>query len=407
MTDAQTIARAEAPAARPVDTGTAYERPRASHNAVLTEVGRGTPCGEFLRRYWFPVAVSRDVTDRPVRVRALGEDLIVFRDKRGRPGLVYERCAHRGTTLYYGKVEEAGIRCCYHGWLFDAEGHCLEQPCEEEGGRQRDRVRQPWYPVQERYGLIWAYMGPPAKKPVLPRFDIFENLPEGEVVGADDSGLGSGGMAPHMVVPCNWLQHWENIMDPFHVAILHSAFSGTQFVREMAVLPEGDWDYVPLGVRYTGVRKLDDGRVLRRVTEVMVPAVRVVPSPVLKPGPIDQLGFVLPVDDTHYRIFNLFRTTPGGKSPQGSTYGGKRWIELSEEEHQAMPGDYEAQVGQGPIALHSEEHLVPTDKGVGMVRRFLAQQIKIVEEGGDPVGVAFDPAEDLVRLEAGNFFAQA
>ena len=105
----------------------------------------------------------------------LGEDLILFRDKTGRPGLVQARCAHRGTTLYYGKVEERGIRCCYHGWLFDVEGRCLEQPCEPEGGRFRDRVRQPWYPVQELYGLVFAYMGPPEKKPVLPRYDAWKS----------------------------------------------------------------------------------------------------------------------------------------------------------------------------------------------------------------------------------------
>jgi hypothetical protein len=87
---------------------------------------------------------------------------------------VYPHCAHRGTSLYYGKVEERGIRCCYHGWLFDVQGHCLDQPCEPEGGRARDKVRQPWYPVQELYGLVWAYMGPPDKKPVLPRYECLE-----------------------------------------------------------------------------------------------------------------------------------------------------------------------------------------------------------------------------------------
>ena len=103
--------------------------------------------------------------------------------------------AHRGTTLYYGKVEERGIRCCYHGWLFDVEGHCLEQPCEPEGGKLRDRVRQPWYPVQELYGLIFAYMGPPEKKPVLPRYECLEVLDDGEFIDADDTSIGSGGDA--------------------------------------------------------------------------------------------------------------------------------------------------------------------------------------------------------------------
>ena len=395
----------DTPRAGAVDVGAAYDMKPGTYNAALTEVGRGTPGGEFMRRYWHPVAISTDVTDTPHYVRILGEDLIMFRDKRGRPGLVYPRCVHRGATLYYGKVEEHGIRCCYHGWLFDVEGRCLEQPCEPEMGLHRDRVRQPWYPVADHYGLLFAYLGPPEKKPLLPRFDVFENLGPDEIIVPEDSGLGSGGNGPHFIAPCNWLQHWENIMDPFHVAILHSAFSGTQFVKEMAIMPTGDWEYVPRGVRYTGIRKLDDGRTLRRITEVMAPHLRIVPDPLLRPGKIDHIGFTVPVDDTHYRIFNIQRAPRGfDNKERGSRYNGKRWSELSEEEHQRFPGDYEAQTGQGPITLHSEEHMATTDKGVGMCRRFLAQQIKTVEDGGDPVGVAFDPADAVVVLEAGNYF---
>ena len=107
-----------------MDEGTAYGRPAPTADRALVEVGPGTPGGEMLRRYWHPVAVAAEVTGRPRAVRALGEDLILFRDLRGRPGLLYPRCRHRGTTLYYGKVEADGIRCCYHGWLFDVEGHC-------------------------------------------------------------------------------------------------------------------------------------------------------------------------------------------------------------------------------------------------------------------------------------------
>ena len=165
---------------------------------------------------------------------------ILFRDKRGRPGLVYPHCAHRGTSLYYGKVEEQGIRCCYHGWLFDVQGRCVDQPCEPERGRARDKVRQPWYPVQEQYGLIWAYMGPPDKKPVLPRYECLETLDDGEFLETNANSLGGGGP---VVIPCNWLQHYENLVDPFHVVILHSSFSGTQFevVVEQRVPSSPPW----------------------------------------------------------------------------------------------------------------------------------------------------------------------
>ena len=272
-------------------------------------------------------------------------------------------------------------------------------------GLHRDRVRQPWYPVVDHYGLVFAYMGPPAKKPLLPRFDIFENLAPGEHLIQLDSGLGSGGDGPHMIIPCNWLQHWENIMDPFHVAILHSAFSGTQFVKEMAVMPTGDWEYVPRGVRFTGIRKLEGGRVLRRITEVMFPNLRIVPSPRAASRARSKAS-ASPCRSTTRTIASsaVVKTTTPDQPPRGSLYDGKRWSELTEAEHQRMPGDYEAQVGQGPISYHSEEHLTSTDKGVGMCRRMLAQQIKIVQDGGDPVGVNFDPAQQVVVLEAGNFF---
>ena len=134
--------------------GVAYGRPRQQPDEQLSAVGPGTPMGELLRRYWHPVAVSASLGDLPKKVGILGEELILFRDRQGRPGLLYPRCMHRGTTLYYGKVEDKGIRCCYHGWLFDVEGRCLEQPCEPGGGKDLDSVRQPWYPVEERYGFV-------------------------------------------------------------------------------------------------------------------------------------------------------------------------------------------------------------------------------------------------------------
>ncbi len=172
---------------RPRDEGTGYEMRAPVIKSDLVEVGRGTPMGELLRRYWHPIGLTKDAGGTPRKIRALGEDLILFRDGQGRPGLLHARCAHRGTTLYYGKVEAAGIRCCYHGWLFDAEGHCLEQPCEPQGGQFKDKVRQPWYPAEEKYGLIFAYMGPPERKPVLPTYECLEVMDAGEFVEADNS----------------------------------------------------------------------------------------------------------------------------------------------------------------------------------------------------------------------------
>jgi phenylpropionate dioxygenase-like ring-hydroxylating dioxygenase large terminal subunit len=358
--------------------------------------------GELLRRYWHPIGLSADAAATPRKVRVLGEDLILFRDGAGRPGLVYPHCAHRGTSLYYGKVEERGIRCCYHGWLFDVQGHCLEQPCEPEAGRTRDRIRQPWYPVQELYGLIFAYMGPPDKKPVLPRYEALENLAPGEMIEANGSSIGGGGPA---IIPCNWLQHYENLVDPFHVVVLHSTFSGTQFVEQMEVMPDVRWDTVELGVQSTQVRKMPDGKTFRRVSQAAVPTLRVIPNPrVAAYGRVESLGWVLPIDDHTFRIYVAGRVTePGDLAKRRSRQNGRLWEELTEEEHQRAPGDYEAMVSQGPIAHHSEEHLASTDKGVLMLRKFLWRQLELLQEGKNPAGVSFDPDTLPVVFAAGNY----
>ena len=380
--------------------GSAYSLAEPEYIAELTKVGRGTPMGELLRRYWHPIALSSDANGTPRWVRALGEDLILFRDAAGRAGLLYPRCTHRGASLYYGRVEDRGIRCCYHGWLFDVEGRCLEQPCEPKAGAATcGRMRQPHYPVAERYGLIFAYLGPLAKKPVLPRYDVLETLEPGEFIEADDSSIGSGGPA---IVPCNWLQHFENVMDPFHVPVLHGSFSGNQFTAQMSLMPRVTFEYTPRGVRSLQLRDVERG-VHRRITEAVLPTVRAVASPrAEKDGPCSLLGWVLPIDDTTFRIYSAGRVREQGALARiRSHFNGKLWGELTAEEHQRFPGDYEAQVGQGPITFHSEEHLVFSDRGVGMLRRMLKQQVQAVTDGQDPMGVTFDAAGELVRLDAG------
>lgn len=384
-----------------IDGGTAYGLTPGQPLEQLALVGPGTPMGEVLRRYWQPVGCSEDVTTRPQLVRVLGEELVLFRDGGGRPGLLHPRCCHRGASLYFGGVEEQGIRCCYHGWVFDVEGRCLEQPCEPELGLHRDRVRQPWYPVAERYGLIWAYMGPPDRKPVLPRYDVLEELGPGQAIYADDRGFSGGGPAE---LDFNWLSHWENVMDPFHVPILHARFSGNQFVPEMAIIPEVEFSYRDYGVRAASERELGDGRRLQRVTEAVFPNLRVVPDPKGTLGPCDVLGWVVPCDDTSFKIYTLFRaTSPDRLSEMRTTFGGKRWGELNDEEHQRMPGDYEAQKSQGEISLHSADHLTTTDQGITMLRRMMARVANAVAAGEDPPGVAFDEADALVQIHGGAY----
>jgi phenylpropionate dioxygenase-like ring-hydroxylating dioxygenase large terminal subunit len=263
-------------------------------------------------------------------------------------------------------------------------------------------MRQPWYPVQERYGLVFAYMGPSERKPVLPRYDALETLDAGEFLEADDSSVGGGGPA---VIPCNWLQHYENLMDTLHVPILHGSFSGVQFVPQMGLMPAVTWEYTDIGVKAISQRRLPDGMLFHRVSEAVLPTLRVIPSP--RAGAyrrVETIGWVLPIDDTSFRIYTAGRvSSPGEITAVRSRLNGKLWEELTAEEHQRFPGDHEAQVGQGAITAHSEEHLVSSDKGVAMVRQLLRRQLDAVAEGRDPSGIVRDPGAPPGAFEAGNF----
>ena len=386
----------------------AYGRGPQTHDAEITEVGPGTPCGELMRRYWHPIEMSERLGTRPIQVRMLGEDLILFRDLECRPGLITPRCIHRGAPMSFAKVEERGIRCAYHGWLFDTEGRCLDQPCEKDRPAFREHCRQPWYPVQERYGLVFAYLGPPEKKPVLPRWEPFEELAPDEKIVPDAASFSVGGDETEELIPWNWLQDWENTMDPFHVVILHTAFSGPQFNPDMAVMPQVQWDYTPLGMLYSAYRKLPDGHEMDRITHVMFPNLRSVPNIRLSDGVAESMGWLVPVDDTHHRTFHItrmpldFEGVPLVTAPVLE----KKWSDMTEEERWITPGDWEIQKGQGPITLHSEEHLAASDTGVAMLRRQLREQIKRVQDGGDPIGVHFDPAAPPYHIGAGNFYRE-
>jgi hypothetical protein len=249
-------------------------------------------------------------------------------------------------------------------------------------------------------------MGPPERKPVLPRYECLDVLDEDEFLEADDSSIGGGGP---QVIPCNWLQHYENLVDPFHVVILHGSFSGTQFVKEMAVMPEVHWETYGHGVRTVSIRPLPDGRRLRRISEAGLPTLRVIPSPKLgRFGRVESLGWVLPIDDHSFRIYVVGRVREAGElSRMRTRMNGKLWQEMTEEEHRDFPNDVEAMVSQGAIARHSEEHLATSDKGIVMLRRLLEQQLAAVREGRDPAGVSFDLPSEPVKFEAGNWLLES
>ena len=253
---------------------------------------------------------------------------------------------------------------------------------------------------EERYGLVFAYMGPPDKMPVLPRYDVLEDVREGEFHDAMSGGFSA--KSPGM--PCNWLQFWENIMDPYHVYVLHSNFSTVQFAEGFKVMPTVDFEYVPGGTMYHAYRKFDDGREMDRRSVALLPNVSAVPGVDLAPGASRGVQWFVPLDDTHFTFFGSAVVREKFDFARMKIHNGKTWDELTEEEHQDYPGDVEAQCGQGAITLHSEEHLATSDRGIGMLRRLMTQQIKAVQDGGDPQGVVFDESKAMVKILSGNFF---
>lgn len=278
-------------------------------NERLTRIGRGTPMGDLFRRYWHPIAASAQLLENPVReVRILGEDLVLFRDGNGCLGLVDERCAHRRVKLRYGIPEPEGIRCPYHGWMFDASGQCIEQPAEPPESTFKDKVKITAYPVEELAGLIFAYLGPqPA--PLLPRWD---RLVWGNVFRCVEIAD----------VPCNWLQCMENSPDTLHTAWLHGRFYQHWLAREG--VPESDPKHhlakgwmTPIGE--CSFELTDYGMIRRREVSgdktgehwsvgqpMMFPHVGCVSG-----SGTDAIVWRVPVDDTRTLQFHQFVLTPG------------------------------------------------------------------------------------------------
>lgn len=377
-------------------------------NEYLTRVGPGTPCGELMRRYWHPVYPEISLRRNPVaKVRILGEDLVLFRDRSGRLGLVGERCPHRRTSLSIGIPEKEGIRCCYHGWLFSADGRCLEQPLEPPRSQFKESIRIKAYPVQELGGLIWAYLGPePA--PLLPRWDLF---------------VRPGGFRQIVAhrLPCNWLQVMENRGDLGHAVYLHgrlfqytlerqgrltddpkARYNATMTDQE-DMLSRGDF------VRYRPIYNqfgFTKGRLRSQESEDQR-SWTVGINPVLFPyllagGPGDagirrhyQIG--VPVDDTHTWHFQYFCYVfpPEVDVPRQDAVP---YVELPlTDEHGEYQLDYVlaqdmvAWVEQGEIMDRTQEHLGRSDVLLGAYRALLKKQIAVVQAGGEPMNVFRDP----------------
>ena len=358
-------------------TYSAYQhRERPTVDEELTHVGPGTPCGEYLRRFWQPIITSEELHDLPRRLRIMGEDLVAFRDQSGAVGLLELHCPHRGTSLEFGLVSAKGIRCCYHGWLFDVDGKILETPGEPPTSTLKDRLYHGAYPVQEYRGLVFAYMGPPDKQPPFPILDTFD-LPGYQIMAR-----------PGYVWPCNWLQVKENSMDPAHLAFLHTLPGSQGFTDDLAAL--GEWDYMETtaGMVYIDTRRQGD-KVWVRVADFIPPNIHQFPpntDPLALRTGINRptaTRWAVPIDDTHTMQIGFSLAPEGREVRMGAGFGqdGNRPYEA----RQRVPGDYDAQVSiHGGISRHGLEHLASTDRGITMLRNMLRRGIRAVQNGTDP-----------------------
>jgi len=375
-----------------------FLRQDAVEDTELTHVAPGTPCGEYMRRFWQPVTMTSELKERPLAVRLLGEDLVLYRDLSGTVGLLHRACSHRRTSLEFGRIERNGLRCCYHGWLFGADGRILETPGEPESSRIRHTVCQGAYPIREYKGLIFAYMGPPALKPEFPIFDTFEH-PETDCV-------------PYFIdYPCNWLQVHENTIDPFHTVFLHQRVSGTQFSDAFGEMPIVEWHEMPneAGVFLTNVRRVGD-RLWVRTQETFRPNFSQtgdIWQDVSEPVFFNRVGlskWIVPVDNTHcrtigWRYFNASLDLKGKGNraivgPQSIDFVGQT-EQRTYAERQDNPGDFEAIISQGAIHAHSLEHLGYTDSGVARVRQKLRSLVRKVAAGA-PVPAPTRNADGLL-----------
>jgi hypothetical protein len=394
-------------------------------NETLTRTGPGTDAGEVMRRYWQPAALTEELnSNRPVvPVTLLGERLVLFRDNDGKLGLIDRHCPHRGADLCYGRLEDNGLRCPFHGWHFDRTGQCVEQPGEPEGSRMHEKIRATSYPVEERNGIVFAYLGP-GDPPPFPNFDCFR-APDTHVFAF--KGLWE----------CNWLQAMEVGIDPAHASFLHRFLEDedpadsygkqfrdkaadtdmpmTQLLREYP-RPEITVEETDYGLRLIALRHLAGGSTHIRITNQIFP--EVISIPMSREMIITQ--WHVPIDDEHCYWYSMFTSFAGPvdkekmraqrlkehRLPDYAPLKNKRndyGFDPEEQRRETYTGmgldinvhDQWAVESPGPIFDRTKEHLGKTDVGIIRYRRMLRAAIAALKEGREedlPMRNGVDPA---------------
>jgi nitrite reductase/ring-hydroxylating ferredoxin subunit len=358
----------------------------------LVRVGPGTSGGNYLRRFWWPVALSDEVKDIPVPVKVLGEELVLFRELAGHLALLGRYCSHRRASLEYGRIEEQGIRCAYHGWAYDRRGRVLDRPAEPI--RAAPQIQHPWYPVRELGGLVFAYLGPDKESPPpLPRYDVL--VQDGyRVAERGDAEVGK-------TYNCNWLQAVENTADTTHLALLHGFYTRIPIfkaceeeygVRIYVLAPGSKPETVQLTKRYCVLPALN------RLTGSVVGSRKL---------PLQTAAWVVPVDDTHCEEL---RITLYPQRPEDHGAQVEKAREREKQPHdRRLYGDIKGHAAledkamvesQGPIVDRSLEHLGYSDRGVMLLRKMIREGMADVANGKKPKGVLEGEVE-MIDLDIG------
>jgi phthalate 4,5-dioxygenase len=389
-----------------------------AENNALTQTGPGTPCGEMMRRYWQPVALSEQLSSAsaPLKVRILGEELVLFRDDQGRPGLIGLRCSHRGTDLSYGRVENGGLRCLYHGWLYDISGRVLEQPGEPGGGANRNAIKHRSQPCQESGGVIFTYMGA-GDPPLLPAYE-FLNVPEPQR------------HVTKAFYGCNYLQGNEGNIDPVHLSFLHQHLSEGRPELQRVVGDSGETDNTLLhrdsaptieveltdyGLRICTLRAADSGARYLRITNFIMPNLAAFGGSTVGEG--YAVHWHVPIDDnSHWKYIFMFNRrgailqelrdrVRADLSPEyrlARNAVNRYQQDRSSMATQSFTGmgfnfqahDAFATESQGPVQNRTEEHLVTSDKAIIAARKLITNAINDVKAGRDPMHVVRDPSSN-------------
>ncbi len=379
-------------------------------NELLTRIETGTPLGGLFRRYWIPALLAEEILQpdcAPVRVHLLGEDLVAFRATDGRIGLLDEHCAHRGTSLFYGRNEECGLRCIYHGWKYGIDGNVLDTPAEPVGSQLKNKVRHTAYPCVEAGGIVFTYMGPKEKLPVFPSYPWL-GVPQEQIYVAKS------------FLECNYLQGLEGDCDSAHLNFLHKMFkpdARREFFNLVDQSPDFEFDEIDGGVRAAAIRKIAGGATYARISHFIMPFIGAVPVGSMVGGKLDGFKAVyqVPADDHNTWRYDFFFKWSRPFSKEDSSkrdfvdagykkLRNKRNNYLQDRERQKkvnftgitefLNQDACATESMGPVVNRTVEHLGASDAFIIQVRRCLLRAVKDFQAGKEPPGLIFDPEQN-------------